>query len=170
MVELIGIITLTLAGFMTLVALLTTLAYLIPQRAERVRQTVAARPGRSFIIGLVNLLFFGALAALFSQGGEVGSLLALIILLVLLALAFMGLMGLTLHLRQRFYPPHEASSYTLLAVTARTSALLVAALLAPVAGWFILTPILLITGLGAAIATLVRRRPSEAVTPGEAPG
>ncbi len=166
MVELIGIITLTLAGFVTLAALLTTLAYLIPQRAERVRQTTSARPGRSFIIGLVNATFFGILAALFSQGGELGSLLAIIILLALLGLAFIGLTGLALLLRQRFYPLHEETPHSLLAVTARTSALLVAALLSPVVGWFLLTPILLIIGLGAAIAALVRRRP-EGVTPDE---
>ena len=163
--ELIGAVVLTLTSFVTFSALLTTLAFLIPERAEAVRLTLAARPGRSFIIGLVNLLFFGVLAALFSQGGEVGGLLGLIILLALLGLAVIGLTGLLLLLRQRFYPPHEESDHSLLGVTIRASAILVAALLSPILGWFILAPILLIAGLGAGIITLARRNQSLSATP-----
>ncbi len=157
MTELIGIIALTLAGFATLTAVLTTLVYLIPVRAERARHISVNRPGRTFIIGLVNALFFGIVALFFSQGGDAGGLLALLILLVLLGIAFIGLTGLVLLLRQRFYPPHEESGHTLLAATSRTAAVLVAALLAPVIGWFILAPILLILGLGAGLIILTSR-------------
>jgi MFS family permease len=157
--ELIGAALLTLAGYVTLVALLTTTAYLIPQRAERARQIIQEKPGRAFIVGLVNLLFFGILAAVFNQGGDVGGLLGLLILFALLGLAVIGLTGLLLLLRHRFYPPHEETNHSLLAVTIRSSAILVAGLLAPVVGWFILAPILLITGLGAGIMALVRRKP-----------
>ena len=48
MTELIGATVLTLAGFVTLVALLTTIAYLIPQRSERARQIIQEKPGRAF--------------------------------------------------------------------------------------------------------------------------
>lgn len=160
MTELIGAAILTLAGYVTLAALLTTTAYLIPQRAEQSRQVLQEKPGRAFIIGLVNLLFFGVLAAVFSQGGDVGGLLGLIILLALLGLAVMGLTGLLLLLRHRFYPPHEETGRSLLAATARSSAILMAGLLAPVVGWFILTPILLTAGLGAGIMTIIRRKPA----------
>lgn len=156
MTDLISAVILALLGFVTFVALLTTLTYLIPQRAERARQILQEKPGRAFIIGLVNLLFFGVLAAVFSQGGDVGGLLGLIILLTLLGLATIGLVGLLLLLRHRFYPPHEETNHSLLAVTVRSSAILMAGLLAPVVGWFILTPMLLILGLGAGIMALAR--------------
>lgn len=158
MTELIGIIIITLASFVTLTALLTTLTYLLPTRAKYAQQILQDKPGRAFVIGLVNLLFFGILAAVFSQGGEIGGLLGLIILLALLGLAFIGLTGLLLLLRHRFYPPHEETNHSLLAVTIRSSAILMAGLLAPVVGWFILAPILLITGLGSGIMTLVQRK------------
>lgn len=156
MTDLMSAAILTLLGFVTLVALLTTLTYLIPQRAERSRQILQERPGRAFVIGLVNLLFFGVLAAVFSQAGEAGGLLGLIILLTLLGLSVIGLTGLLLLLRHRFYPPHEETNHSLLAVTVRSSAILMAGFLAPVVGWFILAPILLIVGLGTGIMTLVR--------------
>ena len=165
MTDLMSAAIFTLLGFVTLVALLTTLTYLIPQRTERARQILQERPGRAFMIGLVNLLFFGVLAAVFSQGGEVGGLLGLIILLALLGLAFIGLTGMLLLLRHRFYPPHEETNHSLLAVTIRTSAILMAGLLAPVVGWFILSPILLITGLGAGIMTLVRTQSDQMISP-----
>ncbi len=158
MTELIGITLLTLAGFLTLTAVFTTLAYLIPARAERARQIIVNRPGRVFIIGLVNLFFFGILALFFSQGGDVGGLLALIILLALSGVAAIGLTGLLLLLRQRFFPPHEDSRHTLLAATTRTAALFVAALLSPGIGWFLLAPILFTMGLGVGLITLIRRR------------
>lgn len=157
MTELFSIILLALGGFVTLVALLTTLVYLIPAKMARAQQILAARPGRSFIIGLVNVLFFGVLAALFSQGGDAGGLLASLILLALLAIALVGLGGALLLLRARFYPPHEETGHSLLAVTTRTAVMLTASLLAPVAGWFILAPILLVTGLGAGIISILRR-------------
>jgi MFS family permease len=138
MTELIGIIIITLASFVTLTALLTTLTYLLPTRAKHAQQILQDKPGRAFVIGLVNLLFFGILVAVFSQGGEIGGLLGLIILLALLGLAFIGLTGLLLLLRHRFYPPHEETDHSLLAVTIRSSAVLIAGLMAPVVGWFIL--------------------------------
>ncbi len=157
MTELIGATILSLFSFVTLTALLTTTTYLIPQRAERAKQIWQERPRRAFIVGVINLLFFGVLATVFSQGGEIGGLLALLILLTLLGLAILGLTGLVLILRQRFYPPHEETDFSLLAVTTRSSAILVAAFLAPIIGWFILAPILLVQGLGIGIMIWLRR-------------
>ncbi|MFQ5400954.1 MAG: hypothetical protein ACE5E7_15325 [Anaerolineae bacterium] len=169
MVELIGIIILALASFVALVALLTLLVFLIPRQVEYARQTLATHPGRSFVVGLVNFLFFGVLAMLFSQNGELLQLIAVVILLALLGLALIGLSGLAALLRPRLYPPHEESSLSLLAATGRTCAILVASLLAPATGWFILAPIALLTSLGAGIATLVKRGHRETIPPASTP-
>ena len=157
MIELIGITLLTIVSYFALIALLTTLVYLIPEKVRQTQQTLTARPGRSFLIGLVNLLFFGILAAFMSQGGELLSMIAVAILLALLALAFVGLAGVALMLRPRFFPPHEETAHSSLAVTMRAAVLLVTAVLAPIVGWFVLGPILLIAGLGAGIMTVARR-------------
>ncbi len=147
MPELILALLTALGGGLTLAALLATLIYLLPQRVSRARHALQRAPGRAFLVGLANALFFGILAALFSQGGDLGGLLALLILLALLALAAIGLAGTLLLLRERIYAPAPST----LAVTLKTGLLLIAAALAPIIGWFVLAPILLLVGLGAAL-------------------
>ncbi|MFQ5419749.1 MAG: hypothetical protein ACE5EY_05245 [Anaerolineae bacterium] len=163
MAEIIGVILLTIVSYLTFIAFLTTLVYLLPEKTRLAQQALAARPGRSFLIGLVNLLFFGILAALLSQGGELLGMLGVAILLALLAFAFIGLAGLVLILRPRFFPPHEESPHTALAVTVRTAVLLVTAMLSPIIGWFVLSPIIAVAGLGAGIRVVVQRRGGTAV-------
>ena len=160
--EIIAAIIIAIMGGVTIVALLVTLTYLLPNRVNRTAHILEAMPGRSFIIGLVNALFFGILAAVFIQGGDFGGLLALLLMLALLGVSSIGLTGVLQVLRQRVYPQPEPS---LLVVNLKTAVLLVAAGLAPLIGWFVLTPVLLIMGLGAAIIVLVQRQPKKAPTP-----
>lgn len=153
--EIAGLIAILLASAVTIVALLVLLPFLIPRRVERTRQIVQTMPGRSFAIGLVNTLFFLVVAAIFAQGGDGGGLIALLIILALLAGAAIGLAGLVLLLRERIYP--ETAKLAGLNTTVKTAVLLTLAGLLPLLGWFVLTPILLLVGLGAAIMALVRR-------------
>jgi hypothetical protein len=154
--EIIGLTLVIIAISITLIAFLTLMPFLIPQRTERVRAIIHTMPGRSFIVGLVNFIFFFVVAAIFAQGGgEIGRLLGGVILLVLTALAAIGLGGMLLIVRQRIYPDDKAEVGV--NVTARTAVLLVLAALTPIIGWFVLTPILLLISLGAAIITFVRR-------------
>ncbi len=154
MMALFAVITVSAA---TTAALLVLLPFLIPRRVTQVGQIMQAMPGRSFIIGLVNALFFLVIAAVLAQGGDGGGLLALLLVLALLALAAVGLAGLVMVLRQRIYP--QAENVTGMQLLIKTAVLLVAAALLPFLGWFVLAPILLLIGLGAAIMTLVRRPP-----------
>lgn len=148
------------AGLSTpvLIALLVTLTYLLPQRTAQTQTAVQTIPRRAFIIGFVNALFFGVLVALFAQGGEGGGLIAVLILLTLVGFAFVGLGGVLVLLQERIYPPFADHGLSTLQMRLRTAVLLVAALLAPFVGWFILAPILLITSLGAALQVIIRRR------------
>jgi hypothetical protein len=157
MAELVGLVLIIVSSAITIVALLVLLPFLIPRRVERTRQIIQAMPGRAFIIGLANALFFLVIAAIFAQGGEGGGLLALLILLALLALAAVGLSGLVLLLRERIYPETE-TSVTGLKGMVKTAVLLLLAALLPFVGWFVLAPILLLISLGAAITALVRRK------------
>ncbi|MEM7113039.1 MAG: hypothetical protein AAF614_11445 [Chloroflexota bacterium] len=141
-----------------LIALLVTLTFLLPQRTAQTQTAVQTVPRRAFIIGLVNTLFFGVLAALFGQAGEAAGVLAMLIILSLLAFAFVGLGGVLVLLQERIYPPFADHGLSVLQMRLRTAVLLIAALLAPIVGWFILAPLLLITCLGAAIQVIVRRR------------
>ncbi len=156
MAELIGLIVLIPAGVVALAALLTLLVYLIPGRVRRSSQILEKTPGRAFLIGLVNFIFFGLLAALLAQDGPFLRLIALLILLAMLALALVGTAGLVTLLRGRIYPVQEVSK-PVVGQTVKSAVLLLMAFLAPVAGWFLMAPILIIMGLGTGIITLVRR-------------
>ena len=151
--EIIGISLIVILSSATLTALLSVLIYLIPARIETMAQLVTTRPKRTFLIGLVNGLFFGIVAAWLSELGEFAALLAALILLSLLGLTAVGLSSLVYLLRGRVYPTEAAG----IKVTLKTAVLLIIAALTPVVGWFVFTPALLFVGLGAAITTIVRR-------------
>ena len=153
--EIIGITFITLISGLTLTALLMLHVFLIPYRVEQARQAIEHAPGRAFLIGLVNMLFFGVLAAIFANGGDVGGLIALIILLALGSFSLIGLSGIILTLRERIYPDSTGNG---LKEGMKTAVFIIIASLTPFIGWFVLAPILLIIGLGGAITTIIRRR------------
>ena len=158
MAEIIALIFLIPAATITLIALLVTIPYLWPQRATQASQRLDKSPGRSFIIGFVNFFFFGILAAFLSQQGDGAGLLAFLILLALLGIAVLGMGGFLLLLTNRIFPQAEEP----LKARLKTAVLLILALLAPILGWFVFTPLLLILGLGAGIMALFRRQKPKA--------
>lgn len=137
----------------TLAALLVLLPALLPGRLARAQQIVQNSPGRAFVIGLVNFLFFGVLIAIFAQGAELGGLIAGTILLALMMVTAVGLAAINQIVQGRLYPDDGSVKVGL-----KTAVLLIAAGLVPLLGWFVLTPVLLLISLGAAIISLVRRK------------
>ena len=158
MAETIALILFVPAAIITLIALLILIPYLWPQRSTQASQILDKSPGRSFIIGFVNMLFFGILAIFLSQQGDFAGLLALLLLLALLGITVLGMGGFLLLLTSRlfFQPENE------LKARLKTAVLLILALFAPILGWFIFTPLLLIFGLGAGIVALFRRQKPKA--------
>ena len=136
----------------TLAALLVLLPALLPGRVARAQQIAQNSPGRAFVIGLGNFLFFGVLIAIFAQGAELGGLIAATILLALLAITAVGLSAINQIVQARLYPNGGGVKVGL-----KTAVLLIAAGLLPLLGWFVFTPILLLISLGAGIITLVQR-------------
>ncbi len=154
--EIVGLLLIIVGSFFSIVALLVLLIFLIPRRVARTRQVIQTAPGRSFVIGLVNALFFLVIAFAFLQGGQGGGLLALIIVLALLALAAVGLAGIALLLRERIYP-ESAKGELGMSASVKTAVLLLLAGLLPFLGWLVLTPLVMLVALGASIIVLVRR-------------
>jgi hypothetical protein len=140
----------------TAAALLTILVFLLPGKTGRARHALETGPGRSFVIGLVNFVFFGAIAALLNQGGDFLGLISFLLLLALFGLTLIGMGGLLSLLRHRLYPLGSERS-SLPRETINAAILLLLALLTPVAGWFVLAPMLLLLGLGAGIIALIQR-------------
>jgi hypothetical protein len=113
------------------------------------------------LIGLVNAVFFILLAALMfnyarSLSGLPAGLVAMIALAIFAALGTLesiGLSGFSYWLEGQI-----ANSERTLASSLRTTLLLVLACMAPFVGWFLLTPFVIATALGAAIQTVLRRK------------
>ncbi|NJM08938.1 sigma-70 family RNA polymerase sigma factor, partial [Candidatus Gracilibacteria bacterium] len=75
----------------SLLALIVLCATLFSQLVARAQRNVERMPLRCMLVGLVNFLFFGLLAAALSSGGDIGGLLALLLLTALLSFVALGL-------------------------------------------------------------------------------
>ncbi len=157
--ELFGGLIIFVGGTITAVSLLTTLLYLLPERIQKARQIMKATPRRAFGIGLVNSLFFGLIAAMLMNGGELLQLFGLLIALTLLGLGTIGLAAIVALMRKRIFG--NLSDAEALKGNLKTAVLLIIAGFTPVIGWFILTPLAFITGLGAVIITLFNRQQTQ---------
>ncbi len=153
-----GIVLLVLYSSITLVALLSGLGALFPRVVERTQASIDLLPGRSFIIGLVNLLFFGAIASGFAAlgnglGAGIFLLPALVILAGLVIALGIGLTGMAGMVGERIFPDNGRPGQI-----ARGSIVLVLGSLTPFIGWFGFFPYISAVGLGGFILGWFRRR------------
>ena len=160
--QLINLILLVASGIVTVVALLAAINLLLPKPVQQVQHNLEGSLGRSTLLGLINFLFFGAifmLAIWFSErsGSIVAGIfvfLAGLILLGIVVLAVFGLVAFASLLGERIGDKSNSPFKTNL----RGGLLLVLAGIAPYVGWLIFTPLIVWTGLGAAISALIRKR------------
>ncbi len=147
--------TLVLLGI-SLIAFMITLDVFFAGKLDRTRQAIAAQPGRSFLIGLVNALFFGSISIGFLYlAGELSNIFVLpaIVILTPLAIAVvLGTGGMVALTGERLFPDHPRPKQI-----AFSAAMLYIACLAPIIGWFALTGYLAITGLGGFILSFLKR-------------
>lgn len=156
------IIGLGLSGW----ALLVGLALIFTQFAAQAQGHLENAPGAAFGTGLalVATIGVGAVALLNAPNGLL-KLVGWLLLLVLIVLSALGAGGLALLLNHRIRGMEpELSPFRALC---RGAALLALAGLMPVLGWFVVTPLVIITALGASIRTLWQAR--RAVAPVTAP-
>ncbi len=160
MEEIFGAFFIAVVGGATIAALLTLMVILLPNLSGATARVTETMPGRSFVLGAVNFIFFFAVAAVLSQIGEgiggffggIFSLTALFIALDLLLLLSIGLAGLVRLISERTNESQPLAAGHLL----KAAVLLVGSSLAPLAGWFVLTPLAFFIGLGATIIALVQ--------------
>ena len=158
--EILGLILLVTFCGITLLASLEATLRLFPEHVERARQHLEYSLGRSLLLGLVNFIFLAVIVLLFVWLGEqlgevlsgVFSVLALLILVGLTLLLIFGLCALSNLVGGRM---GEAKSP--LVAHRYGGLLLVLSGLAPFVGWFVFTPLILWTSLGASVQTIVRR-------------
>jgi hypothetical protein len=157
MEELIRAAVVIILGCGLIVPFVLSLNALFPRRVARTRTLAEQMPGRAFAMGLINLLFFGAVALGFSAladaiGNELPRLPALFIFTVLLIALSFGLTALARLVGERLRPQASDLNRTVVG----TLALSLGSTL-PLVGWFALLPYAASLGLGAFLLSFIVR-------------
>ena len=156
------LIILLLVVFVGVPALLVVLGALLPRYLERSGAVLRAHPGRSALLGLLNMVVLLGLAWLLSltRWPPLEYLGVFLFGFVLPASLVLGLL-VTAHLvGETVWGQLAKRPINLLAALLLGTVLLALVLLVPIVGW-LLVPVLILIGLGAALAALVPgRRPS----------
>lgn len=145
------------AGNLLLVPFVLSFSALFPRRIARTRAIAEQMPGRAFAVGLINLLFFGAVALGFSAladaiGNELPRLPALLIFTILLIALSFGLTAVARLVGERLRPQASDLNRTIVG----TLALSLGSTL-PLVGWFALLPYAASLGLGAFLLSFIVR-------------
>ena len=137
-----------LAGFVVLCNVV------LPEFLRRARTNAEQHPARSFLIGLVNALFFGLIVFVLVAHVRVLRGLGLALATILLAFIVCGIAAIALGLGQRLRAEASATRQIVYGiVTLELAALL------PLVGWIIVPLASGMTGLGAVILALFQRKP-----------
>jgi hypothetical protein len=147
-------------GSLALVAFFAVMVALFPRRVGQTQAMLEAMPGRSFVVGLVNLIFGSAVVlallalAQWTHIQLLGVPALAVLGIIVIAIAF-GLAGLLQMLGGRLLPQQPPVQRT----AAATLALSWACSL-PFLGWFILLPFAVALGLGGFMLTLFAAMPT----------
>jgi hypothetical protein len=154
MIQLLQLFAMLALGSLPLTAFFVVLAALFPRRLARTLAVAEGMPGRSMVVGVINLIFFAAVfVALLAlnqwTGGKLFVLPALVVLAVLLAAATFGLGGVVQLVGERVLPQSPGVRRTVLGTLTLGWACAL-----PILGWFGLLPLVVAFGLGAFILSL----------------
>jgi len=152
-----------LLGGITIIAMLGTFDLFFPKPVTRARQKLESAPGKSFLVGLVNVIFWLVVLVLWfewtqANGGPdrmpylIGTILVILLIIGLIIPGIPGLVALAGLTGQRWNAYSSPLGQNL-----RGGLLLVLSCLTPYVGWFIFTPALLCTAIGAGLLTFFQR-------------
>jgi hypothetical protein len=140
---------------LSLIAFFAVLGVLFPLRVSKTYAAIQAMPGRAFAVGLVNGLFFGALAAVLlslSKGPGVLALPGLLVAALLAVGLSVGVAGVVEIVGERLFPQAGRLGRT----AGGTLALWLACLL-PFVGWVLLFGYVAFLGLGGFVLSYFAR-------------
>ena len=148
MTDLITFLLLLPFGIVSLMAFFVVVQALFAQQVQHVPTSLSTASKRSFLMGLINLLFVGIIALALIAVGEDGgfppfSLLGLIIAGVATVIIIFGLVGIAQVIGARLQPKQGDTRRLLVGSLA-----LILACLFPLLGWFLLLPYASILGFG----------------------
>lgn len=153
------IVWLLIGAVVTIGASLLTARTMFPgfsaRCAERCRQ-----PVRAFFLGLLTALAAVGVAAFAGKLGKVGQPFVFIIGGMAILLAIAGAAGQVVRMAERTVQAGESAGSW--AASRRAASILVLSYVLPVAGWVVILPVSLLTGLGCALLSLRAGRSTEA--------
>lgn len=173
--EMLGMVVLIVFGGVAVIALLAAIHLLLPGAVEKVQGKLDGSLGRAFLVGLVNVVFFGAAAVLLTWlatlirdywsgfAALLAGVLGLVVVVMaagLAALALNGLSALAALLGERM-----GEAKTPFRGDLRGGLLLALACLTPYLGWFAFAPFALCLAVGGSVLALFQRKvrlPAEA--------
>ena len=158
--EILGLIVLVTFCGITLLASLEATLQLFPDAVEQARQHLENSLSRSLLLGLVNFIFLAVVVMLFVWLGEqlgnvLGGVFGVLVLLILVALTLLLILGLCA--LSNLVGGRVGEVKSPLVAHRYGGLLLILSGLAPFVGWFVFTPLILWTSLGASIQTIFRR-------------
>jgi len=144
----------------SLAAYFIVIGALFANRVTKTQRVIHQMTGRSFLVGLVNFLFFGVIAiVLFSVADSTAGLVktiltipALLITALLTVTLSFGLAGMVNMVGERILPEHSS-----LKKSAWGTVILTFACALPFVGWFLLLPYVGLVGFGAVILGFFQR-------------
>jgi hypothetical protein len=145
-----------------ILALLSVVAAVWPGFTMRAKANLEVSPGKSFMVGLVNYVFLGAITLVAANLGP-AAVIGLLLAGVLLAGTFLGLPAAALLVGERLHQLREREA-TRWDELLTGGAALYLAVMVPLAGWFLLLPALCLWSFGAAALTLLARRKQEPIS------
>ncbi|MGB8645893.1 MAG: hypothetical protein WCF84_11700 [Anaerolineae bacterium] len=148
-----GILVLIVLFDLGLMALVVLCKAIFPGWLGRAQTNVQQHSIRSFIVGLVNLVFFGVISFALLQGPDVVRLAGLLVTTGLLAAVSFGIAACAQFVGMRIQPDSTSATRSLLLGTLT----LELAALVPLVGWILVPLFTVLIGLGAAIIGLVWR-------------
>jgi hypothetical protein len=152
--NLIGLTLGLLALVVGLTALLLLCDVLFPNLVGRARRNAEQMPIRSFVVGLINFVFFGLIAVALLSGDEGAKLIGLVVGTILLSFVAVGLAVVGRLVGERLRPNDDSAVRQMLA----GALTLELAALVPLVGWFAVPALAGLIGYGATVIALIRRR------------
>ncbi len=150
------LLTITLASYFLVIYALFT------ERINKTQNVIHQTPGRSFGLGMVNALFFGAIGfflLMLLDGNRVPDILRVILVFptfivwaFLFSLMSIGITSMIKNLSEKIFPDLNSWKQMLWG-----SAVLCFACALPFVGWFLLLPFVSFVGIGAAILGFVQK-------------
>lgn len=145
------IVWLLIGAVITIASSLLTARTLFPEFAGRCAARCAT-PVRAFFLGLVTVGAGAVLAGIAAKGGAVGQPVAFVVIGCVSLLALAGVSGQIVRMAAR--TAHDGESANSWAASRRAATILTLSYILPVAGWVVILPLSLLTGLGCAIMSL----------------